>query len=144
MNKFFIFLKKKLGIYKGKFEDVYTITGTWNIKYGDKLYSNEYSHYTILYNDYTGKYSLKVTGYEPKSHHLYPIIFEYMRRLNDGLSYVKGGKIYDFINKSNKILNGKSIDTLNETECMSYLTKAVEDEDYELAANLRERLKTFN
>ena len=141
MGNIIISLKKLLGLYKGEFEVVFSKSGVWNVSYsGDKTY-NEYCHSDILYNEYTGKYILKSRGYNSESHTLYGEIFKYMRMLNEGLAYIKGGEIYTYSSKDDNKTNGKNIDTMNETECNAYLNKAIEEEDYELAEKIKRRLK---
>ena len=138
-------LNKLFGIKpKGVFEVVYSKGGTWNISYGSegKTY-NEYCHFDILYNDVTRKYELKHRGYKSESHSLYPEIFKYLRLLNEGLAYHKGGELFTYNETDGNKVNGKSIDNMNETECQSYLNKAIEDEDYELADKIRKQLEKF-
>jgi hypothetical protein len=136
--------KKLFNIFnKGKYEIVYSISGTWEISYG-KGYGvrNQYSNYHILYNDVTNHYKLESTGYNPTNHHLYPEIFKFMRRLNEGTAYVKGGEIFlenQIVQNTNS--DAKSVDTMNETECQIYLAKALEEENYELAEQIKKRLE---
>jgi len=40
-------------------------------------------------------------------------------------------------------IDGKSIETMNETECQIYLKKAIEEEDYHTAELIRKRLENF-
>lgn len=144
MNKFLISLKKFLGIYKGEFEEVFAFTGNWNIIYnGTDVRYDEFSYFKILYNDYTGKYILKTSGYKPEAHTAYGEIFNLMRKLNEGLSYIEGGKIYSIKGKTDSLPNDKSVDELNETECETYLTIAIEKEEYELAEKIKKRLENF-
>lgn len=138
-------LLKFLGLYKGTFEVVYSISSVWNVRFiGDEQYNeqyNEYCHFDILYNEYTGKYVLKTKGYMPKNHDMYQKLFKYMRMLNDGMAYVKGGEIYVYKSEYSDKLNGKSIDEMNETECQAHLNIAIENENYELAEKIKQRLK---
>lgn len=135
-------IKRFFGLYKGEFEVVYSVRGTWNVKSGDGTY-NEFSHYKILYNEYTEKYILKCEGYDPESHGLYTEVFKYMRMLNEGLAYVKGGSVYTYEFEDENKINGKNITDLNETECNAHLKKAIEDENYELAEKIKKRLEAF-
>lgn len=129
---------------KGEFEVVYSKSGTWDIKYnGGKSSYNEYCHFDILYNDVTKKYKLEYRGYKPESHSLYNDLFKYMRLLNEGLAYHKGGELYTYNEKDSGKTNGKDISSMNETECQAYLTRAIEEEDYELAEKLRKQLEKF-
>lgn len=129
---------------KGEFEVVYSKSGTWNISYGNegKTY-NEYCHFDIQYNDVTKKYKLTHRGYKPDSHTLYPELFKYMRMLNEGLAYHKGGELFTYNETDNGKTNGKDISSMNETECQAYLSKAIESEDYELADKIRKQLEKF-
>jgi hypothetical protein len=138
-------LNKLLGIKpKGEFEVVYSKSGTWNISYGsgDKTY-NEYCHFDILYNDATKKYKLNHRGYKPDSHTLYPELFKYMRMLNEGLAYHKGGELFTYSETDNGKTNGKDISSMNETECQAYLNMAIQEENYELADKIRKQLEKF-
>ena len=144
MGNIILSLKKLLGLYKGEFEIVYSISGTWNVKYnGDKTY-NEYCHFDIYHNEYTGKYVLKCRGYKAESHTIYRDVFKYMRMLNEGLAYIKSGEIYTYKSEDDNMTNGKNIDKMNETECNAYLNKAIEEENYELAEKIKRRLKDLN
>ena len=129
---------------KGTFEVVYSKSGTWNISYGSegKTY-NEYCHFDILYNDVTKKYKLEHRGWKSESHTMYPELFKYMRMLNEGLAYHKGGELYTYNDSDGDITNGKDISSMNETECQVYLNQALEDEDYELAERIRKQLEKF-
>jgi hypothetical protein len=129
---------------KGEFEIIYSKSGTWNISYGreGKTY-NEYCHFDILYNDAIKKYKLEHRGHKPESHSLYPELFKYMRMLNEGLAYHKGGELYKYNETDGNKTNGKDITSMNETECQSYLNKAIEDENYELADKIRKQLEKF-
>lgn len=132
---------KKL-FFKGKYEVVYSTYGTWEVKYGtDGSYENEYCSYNILYNDVTKHYKLETSGYKPLYHNLYNTVFKIMRELNEGSSYVKGGNIYSKSDVLTDTELPKSVDAMNETECNIYLTKALEDENYELAEKIRKRLE---
>jgi hypothetical protein len=138
-------INKLLGFKdKGTFEVVFSKSGIWNISYGSegKTY-NEYCHFDILYNDVTKKYKLEHRGWKPESHTRYPTIFKYMRMLNEGLAYHKGGELYTYNEKDSGKTNGKDISSMNETECQSYLTRAIEEEDYELAEKIRKQLNKF-
>ena len=129
---------------KGEFEVVYSKSGTWDVKYnGGKSSYNEYCHFDILYNDVTKKYKLVYRGYKPESHSLYNDLFKYMRLLNEGLAYHKGGELYTYNEKDGGKTNGKDISSMNETECQAYLTRAIEEEDYELAEKIRKQLEKF-
>jgi hypothetical protein len=137
--------EKLLGIKpKGTFEVVYSKSGTWNISYGSegKTY-NEYCHFDILFNDVTKKYKLEQRGWKPESHTMYPTIFKYLRLLNEGLAYHKGGELYTYKESDSDITNGKDISSMNETECQVYLNQALEEEDYELAEKIRKQLEKF-
>ena len=137
--------KKLLGFKgKGTFEVVYSKSGTWNISYGSegKTY-NDYCHFDILFNDVTKKYKLEHRGYRPESHTMYPTIFKYLRLLNEGLAYHKGGELYTYKESDSDITNGKDISSMNETECQVYLNQALEEEDYELAEKIRKQLEKF-
>jgi hypothetical protein len=140
-----VWLNKILGIKpKGGFEVVYSKSGTWNINYnGGKSTYNEYCHFDILYNGSTKKYKLEHRGYRPESHSMYGDLFKYMRMLNEGLMYHKGGELYTYNKTDEDKVNDKKIDSLNETECQVYLNKAIEEEDYELAEKIRKQLKKF-
>jgi hypothetical protein len=134
-------LNKLLGIKpKGEFEVVFSKSGTWDIKIGKDRSYNEYCHFDILYNDVTKKYKLVHRGHNPEGHSLYSELFKWMRKLNEGTYYVKGGEIYE-TNPSKT--NGKDVSSMNETECQAYLNKAIQEEDYELADKLRKRLEKF-
>lgn len=134
-------LNKILGIKpKGEFEVVYSKSGTWDINHHGKNSYNEYCHFDILYNDVTKKYKLEHRGYRPESHKLFPDLFQYMRKLNEGTYYIKGGELYDKLPIKS---NGKEVSSMNETECHAHLNKAIEDEDYELAEKLRKQLEKF-
>ena len=138
-------LNKLLGVKpKGEFEVVYSKSGIWNISYGSegKTY-NEYCHFDILFNDVTKKYKLEHRGYNSESHSLYPELFKYMRMLNEGLAYHKGGELYKYNDSDGGKTNGKDISSMNETECQSYLNRALEDEDYELAEKIRKQLEKY-
>lgn len=139
-------LNKLLGIKpKGEFEVVYSKSGTWNIQYNNKGATyNEYCHYDILYNGVTKKYKLECRGYKPESHTLYNELFKWMRMLNEGLGYHKGGEIFLYKQSDSGKTNGKDISSMNETECQAYLNKAIEEEDYELAEKIRKQLEKFN
>lgn len=132
-----------LGKPKGEFEVVYSKSGTWEINTGNGKMYNEYCHFDILYNDVTKKYKLSYRGHKPESHSLYDDLFKYMRLLNEGLAYHKGGELYTYNHTDGNKVNGKSIDDMNETECQAYLSKAIEDEDYELADKIRKRLEKY-
>lgn len=136
--------KKLLGFKdKETFEVVYSKSGTWEINTNNNKMYNEYCHFDILYNDVTRKYELKHRGYKSESHSLYPEIFKYLRLLNEGLAYHKGGELFTYNETDGNKVNGKSINNMNETECQSYLNKAIEDEDYELADKIRKQLEKF-
>jgi len=130
---------------KGTFEVVYSRSGTWNITYNNKgsVY-NEYCHFDILYNDVTKKYKLVHRGHNPESHPMYVELFKYMRMLNEGLAYHKGGELYIYNDSNSGKTNGKDISSMNETECQAYLKQALEEEDYELAEKIRKQLEKFN
>lgn len=134
-------LNKLLGIKpKGEFEVVYSKSGTWDISLSSGKIYNEYCHFDILYNDVTKKYKLTHRGYKPESHSLYAELFRWMRRLNEGTLYVKGGEIFE-VNPTKT--NGKDVTSMNETECQAYLNRAIEEEDYELADKIRKQLEKF-
>jgi hypothetical protein len=134
-------LNKLLGVKpKGEFEVVYSKSGTWNINVGKDTTYNEYCHFDILYNDVTKKYKLEHRGYKPESHSLFSDLFQYMRKLNEGTYYIKGGELYDKLPTKS---NGKEVSSMNETECQAHLIKAIEDEDYELEEKIRKQLKQF-
>jgi hypothetical protein len=136
--------KKLLGFKdKGTFEVVYSKCGTWNIKLGQGTY-NEYCHFDILYNDVTKKYKLVHRGHNSESHPLHEVLFKYMRMLNEGLAYIKGGDIYTNDPPNGGKTNGKDVSSMNETECQAYLRQALEEEDYELAEKIRKQLEKFN
>ena len=44
---------------------------------------------------------------------------------------------------TNRIYQGKPIDSMNEIECEVYLKKALEEEDYETADMIRQRMEKF-
>lgn len=132
-----------LGKPKGEFEVVYSKSGTWEINTNNNKTYNEYCHFDIHYNDVTKKYKLTHRGYKPESHSLYDDLFKYMRLLNEGLAYHKGGELYTYNDTDGNKVNGKSINDMNETECQAYLSKAIEDEDYELADKIRKRLEKY-
>lgn len=137
-------LNKLLGVKpKGEFEVVYSKSGTWNIDTNNNKMYNEYCHYDILYNDVTKKYKLKCRGYKPESHSLYGELFKYMRLLNEGFAYHKGGELYAYNDTDAGKTNGKDISSMNETECQAYLNRALEDEDYELAEKIRKQLEKY-
>jgi protein-arginine kinase activator protein McsA len=137
--------KKLLGFKdKGTFEVVYSKSGTWNVMgENNALIRNEYCHFDILFNDVTKKYKLEHRGYRPESHLMYPELFKYMRMLNEGLAYHKGGELYTYKESDSDITNGKDISSMNETECQVYLNQALEEEDYELAEKIRKQLEKF-
>jgi hypothetical protein len=128
---------------KGEFEIIYSKSGTWKITFNGGGKYNEYCHFDILYNDVTKKYKLEHRGHKPESHSLYPELFKYMRMLNEGLAYHKGGELYKYCETDGNKTNGKDITSMNETECQSYLNKAIEDENYELADKIRKQLEKF-
>lgn len=130
---------------KGKYEIVFSTYGNWKVNYGEEYGSvNKYCNYNILYNDLTKHYKLECEGYQPLYHNLYPKIFKYMRKLNEGTAYIKGGEIYLNDSKETKQQdNSKSVDTMNETECNIYLAKALKEENYELAEQIKKRLKNL-
>lgn len=132
-----------LGKPKGEFEVVYSKSGTWDINLDSGKMYNEYCHFDIHYNDVTKKYKLTHRGYKPESHRLYLELFKYMRMLNEGLAYHRGGELFTYNDTDGNKVNGKSIDDMNETECQAYLSKAIEDEDYELADKIRKRLEKY-
>lgn len=123
---------------KGKYEVVYSKSGTWEVTIGKNLV-NEYCHYDILYNKNTNHYKLQHRGYKPEAHTLYEFMFKSMRKLNEGTMVVSGGELYDTTPKPK--VNEKSVEMLNETECEAYLKKALEEEDYMLAEQIRKRLE---
>jgi hypothetical protein len=134
-------LNKLLGIKpKGEFEVVYSKSGTWDISTSNGKIYNEYCHFDILYNDVTKKYKLVHRGHNPESHSLYAELFRWMRRLNEGTLYVKGGEIFE-VNPTKT--NGKEVTSMNETECQAYLNKAIQEENYELADKIRKQLEKF-
>jgi hypothetical protein len=137
--------KKLLGFKdKGTFEIVYSTSGIWNITgNNNKVIKNEYCHFDIQYNDVTKKYKLEHRGWKPESHTLYPELFKYMRMLNEGLAYHKGGEIYTYNDSDGGKTNGKDITSMNETECQVYLNQALDGEDYELAEKIRKQLDKF-
>ena len=45
--------------------------------------------------------------------------------------------------KKDDILDGKSVDTLTETECQVYLKLALDKEDYELAEKIKKQMEKF-
>jgi hypothetical protein len=137
--------KKILGIKpKGKFEVVYSKSGTWKIlSNGNEHPYNEYCHFDILCNDVTEKYKLDYRGYKPESHTLYPELFKYMRMLNEGLAFCRGGELFTYNETDRGRTNGKEVSSMNETECHVYLNRAIEDEDYELAEKLRKQIEKF-
>ena len=143
MRNFWLFLRKLLGIYKGENELVVSQSGTWNIQISENNVYNDYCHFDIYYNDYTKKYTLKIRGYKPESHKIYPKVFKAVRMLNEGIAYVRAGEVYSYngTNVNETTAYGKPVNTLNETECTAYLNKAIEEEDYELAEVLKKRLK---
>ncbi len=137
-------LKKLFNIFnKGKYEIVYSTYGTWQITFGKGFgYSNEYCNYEILFNDVTKHYKLECKGHMPKNHDMYPNLFKAMRKLNEGTAYIKGGEIYTKNSDNTKqVGESKPIDTMNETECKIYLAKALEEENYELAEEIKKRLE---
>ena len=137
--------KKLLGFKdKGIFEVVYSKCGTWDITYGsDGKSYNEYCHFDILYNDVTKKYKMEHRGYKPESHTLHSELFKYLRLLNEGFAYHKGGELYTYNDSDSGKTNGKDISSMNETECQAYLNQALEEEDYELAEKIRKQLEKF-
>lgn len=44
---------------------------------------------------------------------------------------------------TNRIIYGKPIETMNETECQVYLKRAIDEENFEAAEMLRQRLENF-
>jgi hypothetical protein len=139
-------IKKLFGIKsKGKFEVVYTERGIWDIKVTSSVTVTEFCVFEILYNETTEKYKLECSGHNPKNHPMYYEVFRMYRMLCDGLAYHKGGKLYHTESNSNsETFNGKSIESLNETECRVYLDKAISEENYELAEKLQKRLDELN
>ena len=123
---------------KGKYEVVYSKAGTWEVTIGKDLV-NEYSHYDILYNKTTNHYKLQHRGYKPEAHSLYDFMFKTMRKLNEGTMTVSGGELFDTVPTPK--VNEKPVEMLNETECEAYLKKALEEEDYMLAEQIRKRLE---
>lgn len=60
--------------------------GEWKV---DQLYEGIYSHtftrfcmFTLLYNSVKDNYKLKVSGFKPKNHGMYPLIVEKINNLN--------------------------------------------------------------
>jgi hypothetical protein len=124
---------------KGKYEVVYSASGKWEVKWDGKSTTNEYSYFEILHNKISNHYILIEKGYNPKAHSMYYELFKLMRQLNEGDAYIKGGVIYS---KKTKPLNSdKEVKDMNETECRVHLAKAIKEENYELAAELRKRLE---
>lgn len=123
---------------KGNYEVVYSKAGTWEVTIGKNLV-NEYCHYDILYNKTTNHYKLQHRGYKPESHTLYEFMFKTMRKLNEGTMIVSGGELYN--TTPTPKVNEKPVEMLNETECEAYLKKALEEEDYMLAEQIRKRLE---
>lgn len=123
---------------KGKYEVVYSKGGTWEVTIGKDVV-NEYCHYNILYNKTTNHYKLQHRGYKPEAHRLYDIMFKTVRKLNEGTLVVRGGELYDTVPTLK--VNEKPVEMLNETECEAYLKKALEEEDYMLAEQIRKRLE---
>jgi hypothetical protein len=124
---------------KGKYEVVYSKSGTWDISLDNAGNYNEYCHYDILHNKITNHYKLQHRGYKPEAHILYDFMFKSMRKLNEGIMVVSGGVLYD-TNPKPKV-NEKSVETMNETECEAYLKQALDEEDYILAEQIRKRLE---
>ena len=54
-----------------------------------------------------------------------------------------GDNVTQVGNTTNKTFHGKSIDLLTETECNIYLKEALDNEDYETAELIKERLEKF-
>lgn len=136
--------KKLLGFKdKETFEVVYSKSGTWEINTNNNKMYNEYCHFDILYNDVTKKYKMEHRGYKPESHSLYSELFKYLRLLNEGLAYHKGGELFTYNETDGGKTNGKDISSMNETECQSYLNMAIQDENYELADKIRKQLEKF-
>lgn len=42
-----------------------------------------------------------------------------------------------------KVINGRTIDSLNETECLIYLKRCLDDEDFETAELIKQRMEEF-
>ena len=96
-------LNKLLGIKgKGKFECVFIKKGEWKVKYGDsnKDSYDEYCQFQIFHNSVTNEFKLETEGYKATSHSLYEEMFATYRCLQEGESYVRGGKIYPHTNKN--------------------------------------------
>jgi hypothetical protein len=53
------------------------------------------------------------------------------------------GHVEDGSSSTNRIYQGKPIDSMNEIECEVYLKKALEEEDYETADMIRQRMEKF-
>jgi hypothetical protein len=53
------------------------------------------------------------------------------------------GHVEDNSSSTNRIYQGKPIDSMNEIECEVYLKKALEEEDYETADMIRKRQEKF-
>ena len=53
------------------------------------------------------------------------------------------GHVEDNSSSTNRIYQGKPIDSMNEIECEVYLKKALEEEDYETADMIRQRQEKF-
>jgi hypothetical protein len=126
---------------KGKYEVVYSTSAKWKVKWDGTMSTNEYSYYEILHNKIKNHYILKEKGYMPKAHTMYGQLFKLTRKLNEGDAYVKGGEIYSYTEKTVSL--DKEIKDMNETECRVYLAKAIKEENYELAEQIRKQLEKY-
>jgi len=61
---------------------VWVTTGQWNIFYTKNKSYNEYAYYEI-YKINDEYYKLRISGFDPKAHHLYPKVIEKLNELID-------------------------------------------------------------
>jgi hypothetical protein len=129
-----------MGWFKRKQKDeltpVFFQKGTWIDKNKDIL---GYCSFTILFNETTKKYVLQTEGLDPKVHTLYKEMFDVIIRLNEGTSFVEGGKIFNYI-KNQPYYEKKNIEDLNEEECEICLKEALDHEEYEIAEKIKNQL----
>jgi len=122
---------------KSELTPVFFIMGNWADE--DKIVGH--CMFTIIFNESTKKYTLKIEGQDPKEHNLYHVLFNAVILLNEGSLIVKGGKIYDAGQVSFEIkLEGRYEKELTLEEYQSYLKQALEEENYELAEKIKNQI----
>jgi hypothetical protein len=127
------FIKKIITFFTPeKFTEVYNKSGTWKIKYSNSdTFFDEYCYFSI-HKSNKGHYKLTTSGHNPKSHNLYPEVFKFYRKLDEGKYYVSGGEL--FVKDEN----------LTIEECEEKLKEAIQKEDYILAEKIRKIIENKN